>query len=667
MKRKLLNILVILSMLFSVSPTLTYAESVSPDDNAAVSEYMFKTEISETESQTWDEQENRDELLSQYLDNELKERFGEKNALPRMKKSMRLNLSENSNRLYETLKSCVTSVADGESTSTAFTFSVTDIMGYDVTAEADTQEVAYEMAVNLLDWDVDAVRKSLLANCPYDLFWYDKKEGIGWGFSYSYSEAAENGPVTVTLSTVEFQFAVCEEYAGSEAYTVDEQKIGSIQTALDTISEVISENSALSDYKKLCAYKDRICSLTSYNYEAAGNESTPYGNPWQLIWVFDKDPATTVVCEGYAKAFKYLCDLSGFTGDVDCYSVNGTMNAGNGAGAHMWNLVHMEDGLNYLVDVTNCDEGMIGAPDDLFLAGASSGSVDEGYSVVCSDEEVVYVYGSDTSSLYTREELTLSMEDYEEPQEIIQDDPLDLSGWQQNDTGWWYQNEDGSYPKDCWKKIDGKWYHFNARGYRQTGWLKLNDLWYYFQEDGVMVTGWKKIGSDYYYFNNGGSMAHDTWVGDYYLTSGGKMAKDTWIGDKYVDSSGKYDPTKVKEGWVQNSTGWWYRNADGTYPKNCWKKIDGNWYHFSAKGYRQTGWLKLNDTWYYFKNDGIMATGWMKIGSYWYYFYSGGAMAHDTWKGDYYLLSSGRMATNTWIGNYYVDKNGKWVKDAVKG
>ena len=222
-------------------------------------------------------------------------------------------------------------------------------------------------------------------------------------------------------------------------------------------------------------------------------------------------------------------------------------------------------------------------------------------------------------------------------------------GWQVNSTGWWYQNADGTWPKNCWKKIDGYWYHFNARGYRQTGWLKLNDIWYYLQSDGVMVTGWQKIGSYWYYFNNSGAMAHDTWKGNYYLLSSGRMATDTWIGNYYVDSSGKWVRGKVKEGWVQNSTGWWYRNADGTYPKKAWKKIDGKWYHFDDRGYRQTGWLMLNDIWYYLQSDGVMATGWLQIESDYYYF-----------------NSNGSMATDTWIDDKYVDSSGKWIKDAGK-
>ncbi len=37
--------------------------------------------------------------------------------------------------------------------------------------------------------------------------------------------------------------------------------------------------------------------------------------------------------------------------------------------------------------------------------------------------------------------------------------------WRQNGVGWWYQNDDGSYPLSSWKEIDGKQYYFNASGY----------------------------------------------------------------------------------------------------------------------------------------------------------------------------------------------------------
>ena len=43
-------------------------------------------------------------------------------------------------------------------------------------------------------------------------------------------------------------------------------------------------------------------------------------------------------------------------------------------------------------------------------------------------------------------------------------------------------------------------------------------------------------------------------------------------------------------GWIQDSQGWWYRRADGSYPASCWEMIDEQWYYFNGKGYRTTGW-----------------------------------------------------------------------------
>ncbi|HIT01675.1 MAG TPA: S-layer homology domain-containing protein [Candidatus Enterenecus merdae] len=55
------------------------------------------------------------------------------------------------------------------------------------------------------------------------------------------------------------------------------------------------------------------------------------------------------VCEGYARAFKLLCDTVG----IPCVLADGpSYNATGAAGGHMWNCVQMEDGGWYGVDVT---------------------------------------------------------------------------------------------------------------------------------------------------------------------------------------------------------------------------------------------------------------------------------------------------------------------------
>ena len=128
--------------------------------------------------------------------------------------------------------------------------------------------------------------------------------------------------------------------------------------------------------------------------------------------------------------------------------------------------------------------------------------------------------------------------------------------------------------------------------------------------------------------------------------------------------------------WKKDSKGWWYKRADGTYPKNKWEKIDGKWYHFDDKGYMQTGWFKEGGKWYYLKPSGVMATGWTQVGSKWYYMDSKGAMQTGWQKIGgkwYYFDSSGVMKTgwlqqgSTW---YYLKSSGEmatgWQKISGK-
>lgn len=127
--------------------------------------------------------------------------------------------------------------------------------------------------------------------------------------------------------------------------------------------------------------------------------------------------------------------------------------------------------------------------------------------------------------------------------------------------------------------------------------------------------------------------------------------------------------------WIKDSTGWWYKRTDGTYPSNTWQHINGSWYHFNKAGYMQTGWIQLKGSWYYLSSSGAMATGWQKVNGTWYYLNNSGIMQTGwirlgaKW---YYLASSGAMQTG-WLkqGNawYYLNPNGVmatgWV--SVKG
>ena len=114
--------------------------------------------------------------------------------------------------------------------------------------------------------------------------------------------------------------------------------------------------------------------------------------------------------------------------------------------------------------------------------------------------------------------------------------------------------------------------------------------------------------------------------------------------------------------WKQDSRGWWYRNADGSYPKEQAVTIGGTVYRFDASGYMRTGWVKDGGSWYYHADSGAQASGWTLVGGSWYYLDpSNGAMVTgwtqvgSAW---YYLNAAGDMAT-AWLKDggswYYLD------------
>lgn len=201
--------------------------------------------------------------------------------------------------------------------------------------------------------------------------------------------------------------------------------------------------------------------------------------------------------------------------------------------------------------------------------------------------------------------------------------------WVQDRVGWKYSYYAGGYPKNTWKEIDGKTYWFDSSGYIKTGWLYNGNKWYYLGSDGARATGWKQISAKWYYFDVNGKMRSSCWIGNYYLKSDGAMATNEWVdaGKYYVGADGKWVPNKTKftQGWKKDSTGWWYQNSDGSYPRNAWKLIDGNWYYFNNAGYMHTGWLKLGNTWYYMKKSGEMVTGTYSVNGVVYRFNHSGA------------------------------------------
>lgn len=175
-----------------------------------------------------------------------------------------------------------------------------------------------------------------------EMFWLG-----AYGLSYSYSHRVSGGVYTLSVSsitcTMQYDTAV---YADKASVTDDYTRM---MAAFDAF-----EVKGYTRYEKVKSIHDTIAKQVSYD------STFTNGTAHEPTSVF-LEPFLPV-CEGYAEAFKMLCDREG----IPCVIVVGDANGGG----HAWNYVKMEDNKWYAVDLTWDDQGSIYY--DFFLVGANS-------------------------------------------------------------------------------------------------------------------------------------------------------------------------------------------------------------------------------------------------------------------------------------------------------
>ncbi|MFR1834412.1 MAG: transglutaminase domain-containing protein [Lachnospiraceae bacterium] len=156
--------------------------------------------------------------------------------------------------------------------------------------------------------------------------------------------------------------------------------------------------------------------------------------------------------------------------------------------------------------------------------------------------------------------------------------------------------------------VKAYWIHATDNSH-QWNMVEFNDGFYFIDIDANIASG-----AEIFYHVGTHPYAYDTAS---YPAIGSKSGTNT---------SGTTNTTT--ESWKQDNIGWWYQNADGSYPTNTWKEISGAWYYFEGNGY----------------------------------------MAANKWIGNYYVGSNGAMLTNTTTPDgYQVGADGAWVQGQNDG
>ncbi|MBQ7231690.1 MAG: hypothetical protein IJX07_00445, partial [Bacillales bacterium] len=149
-------------------------------------------------------------------------------------------------------------------------------------------------------------------------------------------------------STTKITFQVSGKFTNyfQDGYQNEQQVEQDITSINQAISGIINSLSG-TDYDKIKKIHDYLIDKNEYN-----GSSSPSEKAWEISSALyygstEKSNIDNPVCEGYARAFKVLCDKL----NIPCVLVSGDGVSGGTREPHMWNYVQL-DGAWYAVDVT---------------------------------------------------------------------------------------------------------------------------------------------------------------------------------------------------------------------------------------------------------------------------------------------------------------------------
>jgi len=421
--KQLLSLILTASIILSAFPVQVFAEGAVQNS--------YNINIS---SDSWQDLAESDSLFDGFI---MKQAIGDIGLFGTNAREY-LNSVEQS--VYDKLKAFITRIAHNGGLAET-TFAPTDFEGLVYSWPTGTDVMAaFESQISLYN-----VWTALVHDCPYELYWFDKnREGASVGFT------TNDDGVNVSITQFTVLLPVSLNWRSNPTYTTTvTSDVSKVKLAVENAVYIADKYASKDDYTKMEGFKNEIFNLVDYNdNEVIGGTEYINNSSWQMINVFDEDPATKALSDGYAKAFQYLCDISEFD-NARCYTIKGTVSGED----YVWNIVTMEDGKTYLVDIAITDQEL-GKYGQYFFAGYDDGGRWSGF--VVNDRR--YSYHSN-NNLFDIELLILADKDY-----FYQPKGTLYSG-QCGDNAHWHLNENGTLTIQGWGDMWSEYTIDNAHSY----------------------------------------------------------------------------------------------------------------------------------------------------------------------------------------------------------
>ena len=252
--------------------------------------------------------------------------------------------------------------------------------GYFEKTDSDT-ESAYEACKEQLSADMQAAADAFKHDHP-EVFWIRSPKTYSFTISSvpDTEQTGDDGKTRSVFQIVSAAYKPVETFAGAGSLISSYQ--AGVQAAVAKVREMADSwntegaETGSTAYQALLvrAADEYLCSRLFYDHavlntavsvsaaENSGSQSVACNDAYRIYtsaaaFLGGTDHLTMgAVCEGYAKAFKVLCDQLG----VPAVCVSGLSDKSRTGSGHMWNLAQI-GGVWYLVDVTWDDSDRAGA------------------------------------------------------------------------------------------------------------------------------------------------------------------------------------------------------------------------------------------------------------------------------------------------------------------